>query len=353
MQNLKICMIDQKIKLKPYTLVIRTTERCNVGCYHCSISATSKGFDLPLETGSKAIIDAKDNGLNRVHFTGGEPLLYNNLAELINLTKELRMFTDITSSTFTKTGEDTLQLLDNLHQAGLECVMLSFDEPHSHKVTIEQFTQFTKRSQDLGMHVCVFVCQGGNTSLQLADLKKSLIKENIDIDKIEWTVSEYQYEGRGAENIHLAEQEEHYCRCPYVMAVPTLNPDGQVFLCHMARFKTKNFVVGQYPSESLEAILDRMENAPMYRYLSKYGPQQSLRNLGFKKDEVPNDMCRACEKYLTELEEEEYKSKLNELILNDDLTEIEVDIKAVLPIYQRYLLEYGEKLIGDYDSNMD
>lgn len=346
-------MIDQKIKLKPYTLVIRTTERCNVGCYHCSISATSKGFDLPLETGSKAIIDAKDNGLNRVHFTGGEPLLYNNLAELINLTKELRMFTDITSSTFTKTGEDTLQLLDNLHQAGLECVMLSFDEPHSHKVTIEQFTQFTKRSQDLGMHVCVFVCQGGNTSLQLADLKKSLIKENIDIDKIEWTVSEYQYEGRGAENIHLAEQEEHYCRCPYVMAVPTLNPDGQVFLCHMARFKTKNFVVGQYPSESLEAILDRMENAPMYRYLSKYGPQQSLRNLGFKKDEVPNDMCRACEKYLTELEEEEYKSKLNELILNDDLTEIEVDIKAVLPIYQRYLLEYGEKLIGDYDSNMD
>jgi hypothetical protein len=41
------------------------------------------------------------------------------------------------------------------------------------------------------MHVCVFVCQGGNTSLEMADLKKALIKENIDIDKIEWTVSEY------------------------------------------------------------------------------------------------------------------------------------------------------------------
>lgn len=339
-------MTKQNIKLKPYTLVIRTTERCNVGCYHCSISATPKGFDLPLEIALQAIRDAKANGLNRVHMTGGESLLYENLSDLITLTKELDMFTDITSSTFTKTGEDTLQLLDNLQRAGLECVMLSFDEPHSYKVSIEQFTQFAKHSQNMGMHVCVFVTEGGNTSFQTADLKKVFIKENIDIDKIEWTVSQYQYEGRGAENIYLAEQneEEHYCRCPYVMAVPTLNPDGQLLLCHMARFKTKNFVVGKYPNESLETILNRMENTPIYRYLSKYGPQQSLRNLGFDKDEVPNDMCRACEKYLTKLEEDEYQSKLNDLMLNDDLTEIEVDIKAILPIYQRYLLEHGEKI---------
>jgi len=167
-------MTKPKIKLKPYTLVIRTTERCNVGCYHCSISATPKGFDLPIETGLQAVRDAKANGLNRIHLSGGEPLLYDNLIDLINLAKELEMFTDLTSSTFTKKGEDTLQLLDNLHKGGLECVMLSFDEPHSQKVTIEQFTQFTKRSQDLGMHVCVFVCHGGNTSFKTADLKKAL-----------------------------------------------------------------------------------------------------------------------------------------------------------------------------------
>lgn len=341
-------MAEQKIKLKPYTLVIRTTERCNVGCFHCSISATPKGNDLPLNLALEAIQDAKRNGLNRVHFTGGEPLLYSHLAELISFAKELNMFTDITSSTFTKTGEDTLELLNNLEKSGLECVMLSFDDPHSKRVSIEQFTKFAKQSQKLGMHVCVFVTEGGNTTFKTADLKEEFIKENIDINKIEWTVSEYQFEGRGEKSIQLAEREsndfEHYCRCPYVMAVPTLNPDGNILLCHMARFKTKNFTVGKYPEESFETILDKMENSPIYRYLSKHGPQQSLRNIGFAKDEVPKDMCRACEKYLTVLESDEYQSKLDELLTNENLEEIEVDIKAVLPIYQRYLKEYGEKI---------
>ena len=340
-------MTEQKIKLKPYTLVIRTTERCNVGCYHCSISATPKGNDLPVDIALNAINEAKQTGLNRVHFTGGEPLLYDNLSDLISLTKELGMFTDVTSSTFTKSGEDTLQLLNKLKDGGLECVMLSYDEPHSRKVSIEQFTEFAKQSQNLGMHVCVFVTEGGNTTFKTADLKKAFVEENINIEKIEWTVSEYQFEGRGEKFIELAEQneEEHYCRCPYVMAVPTLNPNGDVLLCHMARFKTKNFVVGKYPEEKLETILNRMEHSVLYRYLSKHGPQQSLRNLGFAKNEVPNDMCRACEKYLTTLETDEYKSKLNDLLLNDNLSEIEVDMKSVLPIYQRYLSEYGEKLV--------
>jgi MoaA/NifB/PqqE/SkfB family radical SAM enzyme len=345
--------MEQKIKLKPYTLVIRTTERCNVGCFHCSISATTKGNDLPLEKGMQAIREAKANGLNRVHFTGGEPLLYDSLLNLVNLTKELNMFSDVTSSTFTKSGEETLQLLDKLNKAGLECVMLSYDEPHSKKVSIEQFTSFAKQSQNLGMHICVFVTEGGNTTFKTGDLKTEFIKENINIDKIEWTVSEYQYVGRGEKFLSLAreEEEEHYCRCPYVMAVPTLTPNGDILLCHMSRFKTKNFVVGNYPEESLETILDRMENTPMYRYLSKYGPQQSLRNLGFEKTEVPNDMCMACEKYLKKLEEVEYQNELNQLLLNDDLSEIAVDLKAVLPIYQRYLSEYGEKIIANNDCN--
>lgn len=340
-----------KIKLKPYTLVIRTTERCNVGCFHCSISATPKGNNISKELAKAAIKESKENGISRVHFTGGEPLLYENLADLIHFAGDLKMFTDITSSTFTKTGEDTINLLNDLKKSGLECVMLSYDEPHSRKVTIEQFTKFAKQSQNLGMHICVFVTEGGNTSFTTADLKREFAKEDIDVDKIEWSVSEYQFEGRGKKFIDLAEtndreHSENYCRCPYVMAVPTLNPDGNVSLCHMANFKTKNFTVGKYPDESFETILDKMEHSPIYRYLAKYGPQKSLRNIGFAKEEIPNDMCRACEKYLTVMETDEYRQKLDELFLNDNLEEIEVDMEAVLPIYQRYLENYGEKIIS-------
>jgi MoaA/NifB/PqqE/SkfB family radical SAM enzyme len=342
-------MKNEKIKLKPYILLVKVTERCNVGCYHCSISATPKGNDISFDLASKAIQEAKKSGINRIHLTGGEPLLYEYLADIVQITKDFEMFIDVTSSAFTKSGEDTLQLLNKLHQGGLDCVMLSYDEPHSKKVSIEHFTSFAKHSQNLGIHLCVFVSEGGNTTFKTSDLKSAFIENNIDINKIEWSISEYQFEGRGKKFIDFSEkkqsEEEHYCRCPYVMSVPTLTPNGDILLCNMARFKTKNFIIGNYPTENLETILHKMEHSPIYRFLSKHGPQQSLRNLGIAKEDVPNDMCRACEKYLTNLESIEFKNKLNELLLNEDLTEIEVDYEAILPIYQRYISEYGEKLI--------
>lgn len=342
-----------KIKLKPYTLVVRTTERCNVGCNHCSISATAKGDDLPFDLAIKAMKDAKKNGLDRVHFTGGEPLLYNKLTELIIEAKELNLSHDVTTSTFTKTEEDTLPVLDKLNEAGLECFMLSYDDPHSKRVSLQHFTTFAKEAQKKGIHLCVFVTEGGNTSFKIEDLRKEFINEGIDIDAIDWTISEYQYEGRGEKFISLLEDvpqksiedKESFCRCPYVMAVPTLNPNGDILLCHMSRFKTKNFVVGKYPEEPLSSILHKMENAPLYRYLSKYGPQQSLKNLGFLSEDIPNDMCRACEKYLTAMESSDFQNRLDELVEIDNLENIEIDFEGVLPIYQRYLSEKGEKII--------
>lgn len=339
-------MITPRIKLKPYTLVIRTTERCNVGCFHCSISATPKGSDIDLALAIQVIEEAKINGLNRVHFTGGEPLLYENLEELVSKTRELEMYHDITSSTFTNPGENTIRLLERLKDNGLECVMLSYDQPHSKSVSISQFTEFTKRSLELDLHVCVFVTEGGNATFKTEDLKLEFLKENIDLNEIEWSISEYQFEGRGKKFSDHASKVEtsQYCRCPYVMTVPTLTPNGDVLLCHMSRFKTENFTVGNYPAESFKNILIRMETSPLYRYLSKHGPQQSLLNLGFSRAEVPDDMCRACEKYLSILEIQEYQEKLDELLVNDDLCEIEVDFIPILPIYQRYLLEHGEKI---------
>lgn len=334
------------IKLKPYTLIVRTTEKCNVGCDHCSISATKKGNDIPFELAVNAIADAKKLGINRVHFTGGEPLLYENLPQLIEFANNKEMSSDITTSTFTRKYEDTLPILEKLNDKGLECIMLSYDQPHSKSVSIEKFSEFVKESQAKNMHICVFVTEGAYNTFKTSHLKEYFIENGIDIDTIEWSVSEYQFEGRGEKFLPLVEENEveHYCRCPYLMAVPTLNPDGNVLLCHMARFKTPNFIVGKYPDERMEDILHKMENSSIYRYIAKYGPQQSLRNLGFSRTETPNDMCRACEKYLTIMEQSEFQTKLESQIDNDDLSNIPVDIKAVLPIYQRYLIKNGERL---------
>lgn len=338
-----------KIKLKPYTLVVRTTERCNVGCDHCSISATRKGNDIPLEVAKKAISDAKQLGIKRIHFTGGEPLLYPYLEELFEWAKTHEMSFDFTSSTYTEKVDNTLLRFENLKKKGLDCVMLSFDEPHSKRVTIKQFSSFVKSSLDSNLHVCVFVTEGGGYKYSTVDLKNDLLKEKIDVDKIEWSISQYQYEGRGRkEDIHHNNGQQNikkgFCRCPYIMAVPTLNPDGKVLLCHMSRFKTANFTVGDYNLESMNDILNKMETKPIYRFLAKYGPQQSLLNLGILENEIPNDMCHACEYYLKLTNIKLYFDRLIEITLSDDLSNIEVDLEGVLPIYQRFLVENGERL---------
>ena len=128
------------------------------------------------------------------------------------------------------------------------------------------------------------------------------------------------------------------------MTVPTLHSNGDILLCHLSRLKSKNFILGKYPEESLESIFNKLENSPIYRYLAKYGPQTSLLKLGESIEDIPKDMCRACEKYLTLMESIENIVKLDSLIAKDDLSNIEVDFDSIMPIYQRFITENGEKL---------
>jgi hypothetical protein len=338
--------MQENFKLKPYTLVIRTTERCNVGCYHCSISATPRGQDISVDIAEKAIEDAKRLGLSRIHLTGGEPLLYEDLPALISKAKQEDIIVDMTSSTFTKTNEDTIYILNNLHKQGLCCVMLSYDAPHAHRVSLEHFCNFAKTAQYLGMEVCVFVTEEKNKKITVNSLKHTFVAYGIDIYSIEWTNADYQYEGRGEKQQPTQpKQKQTYPRCPYVMAVPTLNPDGRILLCHCAKFSTPNFTVGQYPQQSMSEILANMEHNIIYRYLAKYGPQQALANIGVYDSDIPYDMCRACNKYLTLLENIDIQERLEEVIQNDDLSVIAIDFKAILSTYKQHLQIFGEPVI--------
>lgn len=63
---------------------IELTQRCPLACVHCStISHRKQSSTLPLPTVLRILDEAGELGVTKVVFTGGEPLLYEGLAEVI------------------------------------------------------------------------------------------------------------------------------------------------------------------------------------------------------------------------------------------------------------------------------
>jgi len=72
------------------TIQLHPTRRCNLSCKHCYSSSSpllKESIDLPaLKTFLKY---AYDQGFNNISLSGGEPLLYRDLEQLLQFTKEL------------------------------------------------------------------------------------------------------------------------------------------------------------------------------------------------------------------------------------------------------------------------
>jgi MoaA/NifB/PqqE/SkfB family radical SAM enzyme len=65
-------------------LVIELTNRCNLHCQHCFEERHAATGDLPLHIIEKVLSEAKHCGINHLAFTGGEPTLHRQFAQIIS-----------------------------------------------------------------------------------------------------------------------------------------------------------------------------------------------------------------------------------------------------------------------------
>lgn len=93
--------LDMQFKLRklsyPIVLSISLTNRCNMSCLFCAVSSCSSidfvHKDIDKELCMKIMTDAKRNCAQKIVFTGGEPLLYNeeNFFEILQHGKKLKL----------------------------------------------------------------------------------------------------------------------------------------------------------------------------------------------------------------------------------------------------------------------
>jgi MoaA/NifB/PqqE/SkfB family radical SAM enzyme len=85
----------------PTTCNYYVTLRCNQRCTFCNIPHTNDGSpsrEPTMEQVRANLKDLKRLGVFILDVTGGEPLLYRNLVEMLTLAKKLRFFTTVTTN---------------------------------------------------------------------------------------------------------------------------------------------------------------------------------------------------------------------------------------------------------------
>ncbi len=120
-------------QLMPYPLPIAMTfaitYRCQCKCVHCSAGRhlQKDKIELTTDEAKKLIDDAQKLGVTIIAFTGGEPLLREDLFELVSYVNKKKALPVM----FTNGQFLTEENVNKLSEAGLYSVFLSIDSPYA------------------------------------------------------------------------------------------------------------------------------------------------------------------------------------------------------------------------------
>lgn len=191
---------------------IELTNKCSRNCKHCSSSAISNNKnlkELDFNHVSKIIREAKLMGVETIVFTGGEPLMYDRLCELVKLTSILDMKSTIYSFAFR--NDQTLKQYRTLIENGLNKIIYSLADTLSNEKDLSTYEKgeffdkvFEGSNAILGFHYAVSkdsidrLNEVVNKTIQTFDNKKYF-------DKI--SLLRFVPHGKGTNDMDLTREE--------------------------------------------------------------------------------------------------------------------------------------------------
>jgi cyclic pyranopterin phosphate synthase len=135
---------------------ISLTERCNLKCYYCHNEGQAGGngtAEMTPEEVEQILLIAHEQGIKRVKFTGGEPLLRNDIVEIV---QRAAAFMEDVSMTTNGTFPEAVP--HALREAGLTRVNISLDSFDSEQYRVitgrdmnGKVQRFIKASIDAGL----------------------------------------------------------------------------------------------------------------------------------------------------------------------------------------------------------
>src|SRR5436190_1478943 len=108
---------------RPLALLVELTYRCPLKCPYCSnpLELARYRRELDTETWKRVLAEAAALGVVQVHFSGGEPLVRRDLAELVRHARGLDLYSNLSTGA-TLADQATLE---QLREAGLDGLQIS------------------------------------------------------------------------------------------------------------------------------------------------------------------------------------------------------------------------------------
>ena len=108
---------------RPYALLAELTYRCPLHCPYCSNPTQARnGRELTTDEWKRVMREAAALGVLQIGFSGGEPLVRRDLADLVRAAREADLYTNLITSGIGLDDDRVCALRD----AGLDSVQLSF-----------------------------------------------------------------------------------------------------------------------------------------------------------------------------------------------------------------------------------
>jgi len=124
--------IKDKYQRPIISLRISITNRCNVNCFYCHHDGIlPKNYEMTVDEIYKILKIAKNVGISKIRYSGGEPLIRDDILEIIEKTSTLN-FKDVSITT---NGTLLSKYAKDLVKCGLKRVNVSFDtlNPETYK----------------------------------------------------------------------------------------------------------------------------------------------------------------------------------------------------------------------------
>src|SRR5262245_47631977 len=84
---------------RPLALLAELTYRCPLHCPYCSnpLELGLYRHELDTATWQRVLVEAAELGVVQVHFSGGEPLVRRDLAELVHHARQLDLYSNLST----------------------------------------------------------------------------------------------------------------------------------------------------------------------------------------------------------------------------------------------------------------
>jgi pyrroloquinoline quinone biosynthesis protein E len=179
---------------RPYTLVAELTYRCPLRCVYCSnpLDYASHGDALGTADWLRVFREAEALGVVQLNLTGGEPLVRDDLEELVEGARALDLYTNLITSGIPCTRER----LERLKACGLDNVQVSVQDvraPESDRIaglrSFERKLEVARLVKELGLPLTI------NTVLHRENLDRVpeviALAESLQADRLELANTQY------------------------------------------------------------------------------------------------------------------------------------------------------------------